>query len=257
MGLKGMDHYFSYDESQPGVAVSCRTGYTEHHLAFALAHGAVLGSFLHFGKCAPRHLRGIVGGFAAYLVAVHVLLGGVCRSRTISAAVHAQFASHPVVRLSISHISFSGMVGAAVAAHFVNLKSEGVARTIKLVIMGVLLPGNILAQYMHLSFDELWNARTQREPKGLWLVPHLCVPWLLILSLCFIYQATRTRSMFLFLLATSMLTTGSALLNSTFPIDLEGRLMNYSANLPESNYDDQNLHWAVSMRFALTCTTQV
>ena len=251
MGLKGMDYYFSYDESQPGVAVSCRTGYTEHHLAFALAHGAVLGSFLHFGKCAPRHLRGIVGGFAAYLVAVHVLLGGVCRSRTISAAVHAQFASHPVVRLSITHLALSGMVGAAVAAHFVNLKSEGVARTIKLVIMGVLLPGNILAQYMYLS-SELWK-REQREPKGLWLVPELCVPWLMILSVCFIYRAARTRSMLLFLLATSVPITGSALLNSAFPIDLEGRLM----DLPESDYDDQNLHWAVSMRFALNCTTQV
>ena len=63
-----------------------------------------------------------------------------------------------------------------------------------------------------------------------------------ILSPVFIYTETRSRAV---LFAICMIpATGVPILalNTAFPFDLKGRLI----NSPESNYNEQNLHWSVA-----------
>ena len=116
-------------------------GYTEHHVAFGLAHLALLGYWLRSAQNTSRFLRGVIGGFEVCEVACRAILAGACWSPSISAAVHAQLATFPVLRLGLPvHRS---LVYIALAAHLVNLKSEGMARAVKLVILFVLSAVNI------------------------------------------------------------------------------------------------------------------
>ena len=225
--------------------VSCRLGYTEQHAVFALLHLAELGCALHFGQCVsgPLH-HALVGGGAALNVAFHALLGGVCSSPTVSGLVHAHLATFPVVRLTGSHFVFNGLVSTAFAVHFINLRSEGAARMTKLALVSVLVLVNILVQ-------SWWWTHDITEAT----VPSLYLPsaMLSLLSLSFIYSATKSRAVLLVFCTAPAILIAMSALNMAFPVDLSGRLLHQ----PESDYSDPNLHWAVNLRALLLGTLVV
>ena len=80
--------------------VSCRMGYTEHHVIFALLY---LVCFLNVTQRVAWPLRGLIGGCAILNVLFHALLGGVCSSRTISSMVHHHLAAFPLVHNYTGH----------------------------------------------------------------------------------------------------------------------------------------------------------
>ena len=142
-----LDHHISQEEGSPIAEVSCRVGYTEHHGIFALLHLALPVFVLHFKqKRVPRLLSGSIGASAVLTVASYALLGGICWSPTISAVVHAHFASFPVLRLAGLLYALNCVATAAVSSHCVALQSEGTVRKAKLAILSVLALLNILAQ---------------------------------------------------------------------------------------------------------------
>ena len=81
-----------HEKARPAAEVSCRLGYTADHAACALLYIVLLGWVLHFRRRVARFPQGLYCGLLAVNVPVHMLLGGVCHSRAISAVVHAYLA---------------------------------------------------------------------------------------------------------------------------------------------------------------------
>ena len=229
------DHTLT-ESGHPAAEVNCRMGYTEHHVAFALLHLALLGYFLH--SCASGYLRGLISGCAAFNIAYQMLLGGLCWSTTISAVVHAHFMTLPafaVVRLAASHWVANTLVTAAVAAHFVNTKSEGTARVRNLSILGSLGLANSFVQYWW------WVHDLTESTLAASVLPASVLNFLGLLFIC---AVTKTQAATMYLCIASAMALVMAAVNMYYPVDLEGRLLNN----PESDFHDQNLHWSMCLR---------
>ena len=240
----GLDYNISYAEGHAAAEVNCRMGYTEHNAAFALLHLILLG-------CSPRStllgsmlLSGLATGSTAVTVAIHGLLGGVCFSPTISAVVHANFVTFPVVRAGSSVFVVNSLANAAVAAHFVDLKSEGFVRVAKLLTLSVLALVNIVAQ------GWWWTHDLTRTLQDMVLLP---ASLLNLLGPIFVYSATKSRPVALGLCFATGIAAVLAALNRAFPVDLEGRPM-HEPHLDYLDYNSQNLHWALSLRQFLIST---
>ena len=158
----GIKHHFP---QQPTGEPSCQFGSTEHHIAFSLLFLLLLGRFLHLSSRAPRLLCVVNGLGAASAAALHGLMGGVCFSPTVAAALHAQFETSPLSRLIVLHLLVNSLVASAVAAHFV-FRSEGGARAAKLALLSVLALTNIVA--WHLSWTRDLKKETTRAAR-LWI----------------------------------------------------------------------------------------
>lgn len=226
------DHTLT-ESGHPAAEVNCRMGYTEHHVAFALLHLALLGYFLH--SCASGYLRGLISGCAAFNIAYQMLLGGLCWSPTLSAAAHAHFTTFAVVRLALFQWVANGLVTAVVATHFVNAKSEGTVRVRNLSILGGLGLANSFAQYWW------WTHELTENTLAASVLP---ASLLNFLSLLIIYSVTKTKAMAMYLCIAPAIPLAIAAVNMYYPIDLEGRLLNN----PESDFHDQNLHWSMCLR---------
>lgn len=131
----------------------------------------------------------------------------------------------------------NSLVTAAVAAHFV-LKSEGAACKAKLgTLSGLALVQALLQGW--------WWIHEISEST----LPAVSLPILLvnILSHTFIYSATKSRAMLLYLCTYGCAAIVVAALNTAFYVDLKGRLTRH----PGSDYSDRNLHWSLSLRHLL------
>ena len=226
----------------PAAEVSCRVGYAELHIAFALLHLALLGYVLRSGQRAPWFLRGLLGGSGVFAVAIHVISGGTCASRTTSAMVHAHFATFPILRISTANIAANAIVCAAVSAHLIVHTSKGAVRVVKLGILTVLALASILLQGWWWCHD-LTTVGTARVMSVLEMIGG-GAGLLSILAQMFICSATKSRAMLAVAVSLLGIFAAIAALNVSFPVDLEGHLADY----PEAGYCDKNLHWAVSLR---------
>ena len=219
--------------------------FTEHHLPFALLHLLVLGLFLYRASHAPKFLRGLVGAVEAFAIAGHALLGGLCESPTIAAALPAFAASSPLNRIGLLHQVVDPLVACAVAAYFVRCKSEGPGCAAKIVVQ-------IMMATVHILVLGWWiHAVTEYTVRALLLSTDV----LLNASLALIYLATKSCTLALVLIMSPAVMITTVALNASFPVDPEGRLL---CNLDLNGSSRQNpLHWSMIMRRVIPALSKI
>ena len=134
-----------------------------------------------------------------------------------------------------SQLVVNGLLTAASAAHFVKLSPEGAVRVAKLRTLSVLALVNILGQGWGWMDGRTVFARAAVVLGSVVLN---------LLGSIFIYWETHSRAMLHFLRATPGIAIVHAVLAMAFPLDLKGRLI----HSPESDFNDLNLHWSLSLR---------
>ena len=134
-----------------------------------------------------------------------------------------------------SQLVVNGLLTAASAAHFVKLSPEGAVRVAKLRTLSVLALVNILRQGWGWMDGRTVFARAAVVLGSVVLN---------LLGSIFVYWETHSCAMLHFLCATPGIAIVHAVLAMAFPLDLKGRLI----HSPESDFNDLNLHWSLSLR---------
>ena len=129
--LEHMPHH------QPATEVNCRLGYTEHHAVFALLHFALHICFYSSRHRVPRPLWILCNGSSALAIGFRVLLGGMCSSPRVTAAVHTQFTTSPLAQIRLVFLFVNGLLNSAVAGYIVKFNLEGAGQAARLVILSV------------------------------------------------------------------------------------------------------------------------
>ena len=244
---------------QPAAELNCRFGYPEHHAAFALLHVAVLGWFIYAAPRAAWGLHGLVGGSGVFFILIHALLGGVCSSTTISAAVHAHLPTSPLSHIRLYGVAGHGLFACAFAVHFELLQSEGAARTAKLVFLIIMAGATTLTVVMHML-----SGPTDRAVSAvLASTAVLAFP-----SLFSIHSTTKSRpvALVLFFIIPALL-TAIGVLNSCWPTDIDHRLLHHPSTSAMASVspsvqaslgnNEQTPHWSVLARCALSGTIHI
>ena len=151
-----------------GVAqCNCPLGYVEGHAAFGLLYLAVFGWLLYSKPPAPRLLYGIVGGGTVLSVAFHTLLGGLCASATLLAAVRDHFKTSPIFQIRVLYMLGGHVLMSALAAYFFRLKGgQAATRKASVLILTGLVCACVLGWWW-------WSAAVDTA------VQAVQVPWVL------------------------------------------------------------------------------
>ena len=210
--------------------LNCRFGSLELHATIALLHLVLLGRFLYSSPCAPWYLHGLIGGDTVLRVVLRAALGGACSSPTISAMLHAHFATFAVLQIRLCMLACEALVGYALAVHLLR-KSEGAAAKLQLLSVTALV---------HILIVGWWctYGLTDRIAGAVMLSTFV----LGLESLFFCYSVTKSRAIALvnFFIAPAVL-MGVATLNASYPADIGNRLLHH----PDSAL---NPHWSVLWR---------
>ena len=216
------------DRGLAEVLTKLKSRPSELHATIALLQLAVLGRFLSAAPRAPWYLHGLVGCDTAFRIVFRVLLGGACSSTTISAALHARFATSPVPRIRLGMFASEALFVHALAAHLLR-RSEGTAAKLQLLSVAALV---------HIFVVGWWCTHNLTH------IPVFLSSIVLgLLSLSFSYSVTKSRVLGLvtFFIAPAVL-MGVAALNACYPVDSGNRLVHH----PDSA---QNPHWSVAIRW--------
>ena len=210
--------------------LDCRFGSLELHATIALLHLVLLGRFLYSSPCAPWYLHGLIGGDTFLRVVLRAALGGACSSPTISAMLHAHFATFAVLQIRLCMLACEALVGYALAVHLLR-KSEGAAAKLQLLSVTALV---------HILIVGWWCTHdlTHRIAGAVMLSTFV----LGLESLFFCYSVTKSRAIALvnFFVAPAVMMS-IATLNTIHPVDVGNRLLHH----PDSAL---NPHWSVVLR---------
>lgn len=211
--------------------LNCRFGPSELHATIALLHLVVLGRFLYAAPRAPWYLHGLIGCDTAFRIVFRALLGGACSSATISAALHAHFATSPIPQIRLGMFAGEALFVYALAAHLLH-RSEGAAAKLQLLSVTALV---------HILVVGWWCMQNLTQAGAVVLSTIV----LGLLSLFFSYSVTKSRALSLvtFFTAPAVL-MGVAALNVCYPVDFGNRLVHH----PDSA---QNPHWSVVCRCSI------
>ena len=214
----------------------CRGGYTVQHAGFGLLHVAVAAWFISASQRAPTPLRVLLCASSAVAVLYHGLLGSMCSSPWVSAAVQA---------LEIPHVGFvwvnaalGGLFAVVPTSYFIvcNPRSGELESLAKLLIVNSLALANAvcLCIWLHDCSLEKTQALT-------------CNTVVLALA-CFgvIYLETKSRAVALYPAVMLAVHIPVVLLSMAFPIDMESRRIP-----PEPDDSDMQPHWSIVLRWFL------
>ena len=180
---------------------TCRFGSSESHAAFALLHLAGLACFFHASRRAPALLRLLLCLGTAFTLVYHVLLGVMCLSAYISAAVHVYFSAAATARFPVLNFTIAVQSSSWIATYFVAGRCAGAIRAVKLtVVLGLALTNAIATCWwaVHKHFNDTFR------------VTQLSFAMLAVCSLVYIFSATQSSwvKMCIWLLPPHMLAFG-------------------------------------------------
>ena len=199
--------------------IICGPAIAVERALFSVLHFGVLGWSLYEAKRAPVLLRVLLCLHAAASVTPLAILGGMCASTSVPAAIHARV---PVLATQLGIRLFqwisSTLVTCAFATHFAVCKSDGRVRILKLAVLGTLVLATAAA-----VFWLGWRESGDHDPTELHRSARVLALFGASNFLC-LYSDTRSRvvAFNIFVLVPAIIVAWG-LMNTLAPIDHEGR----------------------------------